>query len=112
MSEEDKELEELRKRKLMELQAQQDQMAAVQEQTAAIEAQRQNVLRQVLTPNARERLGRVKIAHPDLAAEVERQLILLATSGRLAQQVDDETLKQVLAKMMPKKREIKIKRKR
>ena len=112
MSEEDKELEELRKRKLMELQAQQDQMAAVQEQTAAIEAQRQNVLRQVLTPGARERLGRVKTAHPELAAEVERQLILMATAGRLAQQVDDETLKQVLAKMMPKKREIKIKRKR
>jgi len=112
MSEEDKELEELRKRKLMQLQAHQNQMAEVQEQNAAMEAQKQNVIRQVLTPNARERLGRVKMGHPELAAEVERQLILLATSGRLAQQVDDETLKQVLAKMMPKKREITIKRKR
>ena len=111
MADEDEELEALRKRKLMQLQAHQDQMAQAQEQAEAVEAQKQAILRQVLTPEARERLGRVKTAHPDLAAEVERQLILLASSGRLASKVDDATLKQVLAKMMPKKREIKIERK-
>jgi programmed cell death protein 5 len=111
MSDEDDELEELRRRKLLQLQAQQEHMAAAQEQAEAVEAQRQAILRQVLTPEARERLGTVKIAYPDLAAEVERQLILLATSGRLARVVDEATLKEVLAKMMPKKREIKIQRK-
>lgn len=111
MSNEDDELQMLRKKKLLELQAQQDHMVAAHEQAEAVEAQRQSILRQVLTPEARERLGRVKTAHPELAAEVERQLILLASSGRLARQVDDETLRQVLAKMMPNKKEISITRK-
>jgi programmed cell death protein 5 len=107
-NDDDEELAALRKRKLMELQSQQQQMAMVQEQQEAIEGQKQTILRGIMTPDARERLGRVKTAYPEVVAEIERELVMLATSGRLGQKIDDATMKNLLSKMMPKKREIRI----
>jgi programmed cell death protein 5 len=107
----DSELEELRRRKIVELQRQQEHQAMAEEQSKQIEASRQAVLRQILTPEARERLGTVRIAYPDLARAVEDQLIRLAQSGRIDRQVDDATLRQILRKVAPQKREISIERK-
>lgn len=106
----DSELEELRRRKLAELQRQRDQQAMAEEQAKQIEAGRQAVLRQILTPEARERLGTVRIAYPELARAVEDQLIRLAQSGRVDRQVDDATLRQILRRVAPQKREITIER--
>jgi len=96
---------------MAELQRQRDQQAMAEEQSKQIEAGRQAILRQVLTPEARERLGTVRIAYPDLARAVEDQLIRLAQSGRIDRQVDDATLRQILRKVAPQKREINIERK-
>jgi len=96
---------------MAELQRQRDQQAMAEEQLKQIEAGRQAILRQVLTPEARERLGTVRIAYPDLARAVEDQLIRLAQSGRIDRQVDDATLRQILRKVAPQKREINIERK-
>ena len=82
-----------------------------EEQSKQIEASRQAIMRQILTPEARERLGTVRIAYPDLARAVEDQLIRLAQSGRIDRQVDDATLRQILRKVAPQKREISIERK-
>jgi programmed cell death protein 5 len=107
----DEELEELRRRKLQELQVQQEQVAEVKERNAALESQRQAILRGVLMPDARERLGRLKTAYPQVASMVEQQLIMLAQSGRLGnQRIDDNTLRQILEKVVPQKRDIKIER--
>jgi programmed cell death protein 5 len=112
---EDPELEELRKRRLAEIQRQQqDQVAhqaAAEEQAKQIEDQRQAILRSILTPQARERLGTVKIAHPEVARLVEDQLISLASSGRLDREIDEDTLRAILRKLAPQKREITIERK-
>ena len=108
---EDPELDEIRRKKLEELQQQQDYQAEAACQADVVEAQRQNILRSILTPEARERLGTLKIAYPDIAAQVEDRLIMLAQSGRLNQQIDDATLKEILARLVPSKREITIKRK-
>ena len=70
----------------------------------------QSVLRQILTPEARERLARVRIAHPEEGSAVEQQLVMLAQSGRLNGVIDDATLQQILRKLLPDRREIKIKR--
>jgi programmed cell death protein 5 len=70
----------------------------------------QLAMRQILTPEARERLARLKIAYPDVVASVEQQLIGLAQSGRLDRMIDDVTLQQILQKVLPEKRDIKIKR--
>ena len=108
---EDPELEEIRRRKLMELQQQQNYQVEASRQADMVDAQRQNILRGILTPEARERLGTLKIAYPDIAAQVEDRLIMLAQSGRLNQLIDDATLKEILARLVPSKREITIKRK-
>ncbi|HII40394.1 MAG TPA: DNA-binding protein [Thermoplasmata archaeon] len=106
----DEELDAIRRRKLMELQNAQDQAVAQQQMREQQQAQRQTVLRQILTPEARERLGRIELAYPDLADSIENQLIALAQSGRVQRAIDDATLKQILERVMPRKRDIKIER--
>ena len=108
MAMDDEELDAIRRRKLMELQNAQDQAVAQQEMREQQQAQRQTVLRQILTPEARERLGRIELAYPDLADSIENQLIALAQSGRGQRAIDDATLKQILERVMPRKRDIKI----
>jgi len=108
---EDAELEQLRRRKMAELLRQQEAQAMAQEQQKQIEDQRQIIMRQILTPQARDRLATLKMAYPDIARLVEDQLIGLVQAGRINQQVDDATLKEILRRVAPKKREISIERK-
>jgi programmed cell death protein 5 len=109
MSEED-ELDSLRRRKLQELEYRAQQESAAQEQNKQMDAQKQALMRQLLTPEARERLANIRMTRPDIVESVENQLITLVQSGRINQQIDDYTLRQILRKIMPKKREIKIER--
>jgi programmed cell death protein 5 len=106
----DDELQALRRKRLEEIQRRQQDAAAEQKQREAVDAQIQSVMRQILTPEARERMARLKIAYPEVAASVEQQLIGLAQSGRLDRMIDDRTLQQILQKVLPERRDIKIKR--
>jgi len=105
----EEELDEIRKRKLQELQMAYQQQMIAEERRKEVDAQKQIILGQILTPEAKERLERVKIAKPELAENVENQLILMLQSGRLDQQVDDDTLKTILRKI-GSRRDIKIER--
>jgi programmed cell death protein 5 len=87
----DDELEEIKKRKLLELQKQQEMASIQEQQRQQMELERDALLRQITTPEARERLARLKMAHPDIAESVENQLLALAQSGRLDRVIDDET---------------------
>ena len=109
MADED-ELDALRQRKLQELQVRAQQEAFAQEQAKQVDAQKQMLMRQLLTPEARERLANLRMTRPDVVESVENQLIMLVQSGRITQQIDDYTLRQILRKVMPTKREIKIER--
>src|SRR5437773_2394638 len=104
------ELDAIRRKKLMELQQAQTQAAAEQQYREQVQAQRQTILRQILTPEARERLGRIELAYPELKENIENQLIQLAQSGRVQRQIDDATLRQILERVIPRRRDIKIER--
>jgi len=109
----DEELEKLRKKKLQELQQQMDLQGTLEEQELQreeFEKQKKMILRTILTTPARERLGRIKVARPEVAEAVENQLIMLAQNGRLKNKINDEQLRMLLSKLIPKKRDIKIKR--
>ena len=106
----DEELEAIRRRRLVELQQQAQERVVAEAQAAQVDAQRQAILRQILTPEARERLGRIELAYPEIAESVESQLIALAQSGRVQSAIDDRTLQEILRRVVPRKREIKIER--
>ncbi|MEM4288796.1 MAG: DNA-binding protein [Nitrososphaerota archaeon] len=101
---EDEELEEIRRRKMAELQAR----AAEEEARRRAEAERAAILRVVLTPEARQRLANIKMTRPAVAEAVENYIINLARSGSLKSQITDSLLKQILEKVMPPKKETKI----
>lgn len=104
------ELEAIRRRKIEELQRGAEQREAEAEVAAQVRAQRQAILRQILSPEARERLGNITLAYPQLAQDIESRLISLAQSGRITSVIDDATLRQILRAIIPKKRDIKIER--
>jgi len=111
----DAQLEELRRRRLAELQAQQAGQDPAQAQAQAARAAeaaaaKENILRAILEPEARERLTRVRMARPDVAESLENQLIVLYQQGRIRSRIDDETLRQFLARVTPKSRETTIER--
>jgi len=107
----DAELEQIKRRKIEELQRQQQMAEQQEEMKAEADMQRQGIMRQLLTSEARERLARMKIARPEFVEQVENQLIMLAQSGQLKEQLDDATLVKILERLTPEKREITIKRK-
>ena len=109
----DEELENLRRKKLQELQQQGQLQESLEEQGAQkkeLEEKRRTILRSILTTQAKERLGRIKVARPEMAEEIENQLIMLVQGGRLKNKINDEQLRMLLSKIIPKKRDIKIER--
>lgn len=108
----DEELELLRKRKMQRIQQQMamEEMEEKKREEGLREAQKRVVLRQFLTPEARERLGRVRMARPEYAQAVEQQLMMLSQRMGREDRIDDGTLMEILQKIMPKKREIRIER--
>lgn len=109
----DEELENLRRKKLQELQQQGQLQESLEEQDAQkkeLEEKRRMILRSILTTQAKERLGRIKVARPEMAEEIENQLIMLVQDGRLKNKINDEQLRMLLSKIIPKKRDIKIER--
>lgn len=78
---------------------------------AQIAAQKELILKQLLSSEARLRLNNIRMVKPDLAALVENYLLGMASQGRISSQVSDEQLKQILMSIQQPKRDFKINRK-
>ncbi|MBQ8018349.1 MAG: DNA-binding protein [Methanobrevibacter sp.] len=115
-------LDEIRQKRMAELQAQQaaaqnqaqqQAMAQAQQQEAQaqFEAQKKQILGQIMTPEARQRLANLKLTKPELVNQIEIQLIQSAQAGSLRGKVTDDQLKVLLRQIAGQKREIKITRK-
>lgn len=107
-------LDEIRQKRMAELQAQQAAMqnqAQQQEAQAKFESQKKQIIAQIMTSEARNRLSNLKLTKPELVNQIELQLIQSAQSGSLRGKVTDEQLKVLLRQIAGQKREIKITRK-
>ena len=75
-----------------------------------INSQKEIMLKQILSSEARLRLNNVRMVKPELANLVENYLIGLSTQGKIQGQITDEQLKQILLSTQQPKREFKINR--
>jgi programmed cell death protein 5 len=94
MPDDSEDLDELREKKMEEMQKRDSQEAAEEQ----AESRRQQIKQQAakyLTKEARSRLGNVRAAQPDLASAVEMQIAQLGRAGRI-DKMDDDELKEIL----------------
>jgi programmed cell death protein 5 len=54
------------------------------------------MLAQILTPEAADRLGRIRLVKESRAADIENRLIMLARTGQIRQKVSEDQLKDIL----------------
>ena len=106
----DDELENIRQRRLSELQQQARQDQPQSQAKKQLEAQKQALLRQILSPEARQRLTNLRMIKPEFTEQIELQLIQLAQTGKLPIPLPDAQLKQILIQLQSRKRETKIRR--
>ncbi len=105
----DEELELIKRRKIAELARRSEEERAKREREAAEEALRQELLRRILAPEARERLANLRLVRPELVKSLEDQLIMLAQSGKIKIPISDEELKTILQNLFERtRRDIKI----
>ncbi|KAF2467172.1 DNA-binding TFAR19-related protein [Lindgomyces ingoldianus] len=98
----DADLEEIRRARVQQLRQQANDGAgggegSEQDAQRQREAdQRQTILSQILTPDAADRLGRIRLVKESRATDIENRLIMLARSGQLRAKVTEEQLKELL----------------
>lgn len=80
------------------------------QQMQQIETMKKKMLSKILSKNAYERLGRVRHANPDLAAQAELYLLQIYQSGKIKGTVTDDQMKEIL-KLLSSEKEMKIKKK-
>ncbi len=73
-------------------------------------AQKENILKRILTSEARMRLNNIKMVKPELSSMVEQYLIGMATQGKVRSTINDDQLKQILLSIQQPKRDFKINR--
>ena len=73
-----------------------------------VSAQKDILLKQILSGEARLRLNNVKMVKPELANLVENYLLGLAAQGKAPGQITDEQLKQILMSAQQPKKDFKI----
>ena len=81
-----------------------------QEKDSELKAQKEMMLKQALSSDARLRLNNVRMVKPDLADMVENYLLNLIMQGKIPGQISDEQLKQILLSTQKPKRDFKINR--
>jgi programmed cell death protein 5 len=106
----DEELDAIRRKKLSALQQRVSDEQKQGQADQQMEAQKQALLKQILSPEARQRLTNLKMVKPEFTEQLEMQLIQLAQMGKVPIPMSDAQLKQILIQLQSRKRETKITR--
>lgn len=105
--EEIKKLREKKRRELQEQSSQEEQERMEEE----MERRKKQELRKVLTKDAIERLGRVRLADEEMASQLETYLVRLYQAGQIKNRITEDKLKQILKSIKSEqKRDWNIKR--
>ena len=72
-----------------------------------MEQMKKEILRKLMSKEAMERLSRLRLVKPDLAAQLELYLVQLYQTGKIGKLITDEQLKTIL-ESLTSKREFKI----
>ena len=67
------------------------------QQAAAVDEQRESLLRAFLSPEGRERLKRIETVKPERARAVEIQIIQSVRAGKMQPPVGDDVVRELLA---------------
>ncbi len=78
-------------------------------QLKQIEETKKAVLNSILSREAAERLGRIRIVNPNLAGQVELYLFQLYQAGRIKSIITDDKMKEIL-RVLTERRDVRIKR--
>ena len=89
---------------------QDDENNISQEKDKQLKAQKEIMLKQVLSGDARLRLNNVRMVKPDLADLVENYILNLSVQGKISGQISDVQLKQILLSVQQPKRDFKFNR--
>ena len=110
----DEELKRLREERMDQLRDQAEQGDGEGEAREAAQqrakAQKKAVLRKHLTDDARKRLNTLKMSKPQVAEQVESQIVAIAKSGRIQGKIDDEKMAELLRELTPDSKSFDIKR--
>ncbi|MBS3055161.1 MAG: DNA-binding protein [Candidatus Aenigmarchaeota archaeon] len=74
------------------------------EEMKKVEELKKVVMKKILTKEAIERLGRIRLVKADLANQLELYLVQLYQTGKIKGQVTDEQLKFILEGLTEKKK--------
>ncbi len=72
------------------------------EELQKMEALKKSILKKLLTKEATERLGRIKLVKPEIANQLELYLVQLYQSGKIPAMITDEQLKAILEQVNTK----------
>ena len=89
---------------------QDDENNTSQEKDSQLKAQKETMLKQVLSSDARLRLNNVRMVKPDLADLVENYILNLSVQGKISGQISDDQLKQILSSAQQPKHDFKFNR--
>ncbi len=92
----DERLEEIRKKKIAEMQQQAIQQNIENQQQKAFEQKKYNLMRKVLSQEGRQRLENIRMVKPEFAEQIELQLIQLYKMGKIRGQLSDKAFKNLL----------------
>lgn len=73
------------------------------EEMKKFEEMKKIMLKKVLSKEAMERLGRIKLVKPDLADQLELYLIQLYQAGKIREEISEEQIKLILDKLTSRK---------
>lgn len=74
------------------------------EEMQKLEVMKKMVLKKVLSKEATERLGRIKLVKPEIANQLELYLVQLYQTGKIGKAITDEQLKMILEQIATKQK--------